>query len=109
MLFLDLHNQGYSIAQICFGLWLLPLGYLVVKSGYFPKALGVFLAIGCFGYLADLAIRFFVPGIGGGFTMAFGLIAGLSEMSFLLWLLVKGAKIPRQGVAGFAPSMTGTV
>jgi Domain of unknown function (DUF4386) len=37
-----------------FGLWLLPLGYLVIKSGHFPKLLGVLLVAACFGYLAEL-------------------------------------------------------
>jgi len=53
MYFLNLHNHGILIAQIFFGPWLLPLGYLVYKSGFFPRILGVLLMIGCFGYLLD--------------------------------------------------------
>jgi hypothetical protein len=45
----ELHRHGYLTAQIFFGLWLLPLGYLVYKSGMFPRALGVLLMAGCFG------------------------------------------------------------
>lgn len=37
MLVLDIHNYGFLIAQIFFGLWLVPLGYLVYRSGMFPK------------------------------------------------------------------------
>jgi hypothetical protein len=44
-----------------FGLWLLPLGYLVVKSGYFPKVIGVLLAIAGAGYLVDLFTSFSPP------------------------------------------------
>ena len=51
MFFLDLHEYGVFIASIFCGLWLLPLGYLVFKSGYIPRILGVLLMIGCFGYL----------------------------------------------------------
>ena len=36
MLFLNLYTNGFMIAQIFYGTWLLPLGYLVYKSGYFP-------------------------------------------------------------------------
>ena len=53
MYFLDLHNAGWDMTQIFMGLWLLPFGYLVYKSGYIPKILGVLLMIGCFGYLID--------------------------------------------------------
>src|SRR5215471_11907574 len=51
LLFLEMHRQGYLIAQIFFGGYLLPLGYLVYRSGMFPKALGVVLMVGCGGYL----------------------------------------------------------
>ncbi|MCD4844290.1 MAG: DUF4386 domain-containing protein [Methanosarcinales archaeon] len=53
MLFLNLHKYGYFIAQIFFGLWLLPLGYLIFKSGYFPKILGILVMIACFGHLLE--------------------------------------------------------
>src|SRR3989442_8211157 len=39
LLLLDIHNYGYLIAQIFFGLWLVPLGFLAYKSGFFPRAL----------------------------------------------------------------------
>jgi len=61
MLFVDMHHDGYLIAQMFFGLWLLPLGYLVAKSGYFPRALGVVLMVGCFGCLLDLFAHFLAP------------------------------------------------
>jgi hypothetical protein len=54
LLLLDLHHWGFLIAQIFFGLWLLPLGYLVYKSGMFPKALGVTLIVGGVCYLVDV-------------------------------------------------------
>ena len=43
LLLVDAHHYGLLIAQIFFGLWLAPLGYLAYKSGWFPKALGVVL------------------------------------------------------------------
>ena len=50
-LFLRLHSQGLLIAQIFWGLWLFPMGYLVFKSGFLPRLLGILLMIGCFGYV----------------------------------------------------------
>jgi Domain of unknown function (DUF4386) len=63
MLFADMHDAGFLIAQLFFGLWLLPLGYLVRKSGYVPKVLGLLLAAGGVGYLVDLVARFLAPGV----------------------------------------------
>src|SRR5512141_1955773 len=51
LLFHDLHTGGLNIAQVFWGLWLFPMGYLVFKSGFLPRILGVLLMIGCFGYV----------------------------------------------------------
>jgi hypothetical protein len=96
LLFLDLHRHGYLIAQIFFGLWLLPLGFLVYKSGYFPRVLGIMLMIGCFGYLADLVAVFSSPGLESSLSPFLALPAGLAEIAFMLWLLVKGATVHPQ-------------
>src|SRR5260370_7116244 len=65
LLLLDTQHYGILIAQIFFGLWLVPLGYLAYKSaGMFPKWLGVLLIAGGACYLVDLLGLFFVPDIG---------------------------------------------
>ena len=51
VLFLDLHGVGYLIAQVFFGGWLIPLGYLVVRSGMVPRLFGYALMVGGVGYL----------------------------------------------------------
>jgi len=93
MLFVDIHRDGQLIAQIFFGLWLLPLGYLVFKSGYFPKVLGVLLAIGCFGYLVDTFTRFLAPSVGASLSPFVIAPAAIGELSFVAWLLVKGVNV----------------
>jgi hypothetical protein len=95
LLFLNLHGQGYLIAQIFFGLWLLPLGYLVYRSGYFPRVLGIMLMIGCFGYLAHVVVILISPDFESGLAPFLALAGGLAEILFLLWLLVKGANVAR--------------
>jgi hypothetical protein len=61
LLLLDTQHYGLLAAQGFFGAWLVPLGYLALKSGWFPKALGVLLVVagGC--YLADVMTAFLLP------------------------------------------------
>jgi Domain of unknown function (DUF4386) len=93
MLFVDMERNGSGIAAMFFGLWLLPLGYLVIRSGYFPKALGVLLIVGCFGYLAALFTHFLAPDAQAAADMLF-LVGGLPEFLLIAWLLVKGVRVP---------------
>jgi len=96
MLFADLQHDGYLIARMFFGLYLLPLGYLVVKSGYVPKVLGVLLAVGCFGDLADLFARFLALGVAESISPFVLAPAAVGELSFMAWLLVKTVRVPEQ-------------
>ena len=64
LLLLDTQHYGILIAQIFFGLWLVPLGYLAYTSGMFPKALGVLLIVGGACYLVDMLAAFLVPDFG---------------------------------------------
>jgi hypothetical protein len=88
-LFVRLHSYGISLAFIFSGLWLLPLGYLVFKSGFLPRILGVLLIIGGFGYLIDVFAGFLFPAS----NLSIGLFTGLAEIFFLLWLLIKGVNV----------------
>jgi hypothetical protein len=83
-LFLNLHSNGTNIAFIFWGLWLFPLGYLVFKSGFLPRILGVLLMIACFGYLIESFAIFL------GYEVNIGLFASLGEVLLILWLLIKG-------------------
>ena len=87
--FIRLHSYGVNIAFILSGLWMLPLGYLVFKSGFLPKILSVLLIIGGFGYLIDVFAGFLFPAS----NLSIGLYTGLSEIIFLLWLLIKGVDV----------------
>ena len=59
MLYIDLYKNGYLIAQVFYGAWVLPLGYLVFKSGFLPRFLGILLMIDCFAILTWF-IQFFL-------------------------------------------------
>jgi hypothetical protein len=91
MLFLDLHRYGYVVGWIL-GLWLLPFGVLVFRSGFLPRILGVLLIAACFGYLADSLTPLLLP----SYEDVVGRIANipltLGEPAIILWLLIRGAK-----------------
>lgn len=89
LLLLDLQHQGYVIAQIFFGLYLLPLGYLVYRSGWFPRPLGVVLMVGAGGYVVGVAANFIAPG--SSLPIYPALVGGVAELLFLLWMLARGA------------------
>ena len=90
MMFLNLHGQGEIIASIFWGLWLFPFGYLVIKSGFIPKILGVLLMIGCFSYLIDSSFALLIPKHRDIVTNILMLPLSAGELSMILWLLIKG-------------------
>jgi len=88
-LFLDIYQHGFSIAHIFWGLWLFPLGYLVFKSGFLPKVIGILLLIAGVGYLVDFALFFLLPDI----TVKVSEFTFVGEVVLLLWLLIKGINV----------------
>jgi len=88
-LFLELRVTGINIAQIFWGLWLFPMGYLAFKSGFLPKIIGALLIVACFGYLVDSFIFFFNPDFG----IAFSEFTFLGEALMTFWLLIKGVNV----------------
>jgi len=97
MVFLDMHKQGYFIAEFFWGLWLFPFGLLMFKSGFMSKTLGVLLMAGCFGYLGECLVIFLFPGHKAMSDPGIA-IAALAEISSILWLLIKGVKDPKTAV-----------
>ncbi|MFQ5398351.1 MAG: DUF4386 family protein [Anaerolineae bacterium] len=84
-------SHGVSIAAIFWGLWLLPLGYLVFKAGYISGILGILLIIGGFGYLIDFATFLLVPSFGVEISQ----FTFIGELLLPLWLLIKGVNVER--------------
>jgi hypothetical protein len=92
MFFLTLHHNGYWIAQIFFGAWLFPLGYLVYKSGFLPKILGIIMMIHFVGWLTTFLQFFLFPGL-GAITYVTYPLGFISEFGLTLWLLIKGVNV----------------
>jgi hypothetical protein len=91
MLFLNLFQNGFMIAQLLLNLWLFPLGYLVLKSGFLPRILGILLIIDGCAMLIWFFQFFFFPGyeVISTLCLAEGFIA---EGALCLWLIVKGVR-----------------
>ena len=90
-MFLEFHKYGINIASIFWGLWLFPMGYLVFKSGYLPKFLGVLLIVIGLGYLIDFVTFSLFP----NFHFMVGTFTGFLEILLPLWLLIKGVNVER--------------
>lgn len=90
MAFLYLYHNGYEIAQFFYGSWLLPLGYLIYKSGFLPKALGILVMVHCCTWSATALQFFLFPGFTAityvswplGFAAEVGLSLTLLFMGF---------------------------
>jgi len=92
LLLLDIHHYGFLIAQIFFGLWLVPLGYLAYKSTMFPKALGIALVVGGVCYLVGMLAIFLAPGVGEKINTLITIPSAIAEISMVLYLLVVGVR-----------------
>jgi Domain of unknown function (DUF4386) len=95
LLLLEIHHYGFLVAQIFFGLWLVPLGYLAYKSQMFPKALGVMLIVGGACYLVGMLAVFLVPDYGEKINVFVTIPSTIAEVSMLGYLLAFGVKTPK--------------
>ncbi|MCU0323011.1 MAG: DUF4386 domain-containing protein [Chitinophagaceae bacterium] len=96
MLQIGFYNNGIQIVSIFWGLWLFPFGYLVYKSGFLPKILGLFLMAGCFGYLAKFLGSFLFYDSQLTLLKYASLPASIGEIGICLWLLIAGVKIAKK-------------
>lgn len=93
LLYLEQYDNGMRVIHIFSGLWLFPFGYLVFKSGFLPKFLGILLVLGCFGYLIIFLGNTLVPNFRElGISFYISLPASLGEIGICLWLLIVGTK-----------------
>ncbi|MDP9250834.1 MAG: DUF4386 domain-containing protein [Chloroflexota bacterium] len=95
LLLLDFEHYGVLSAQVFFGLWLAPLGYLAYRSGLFPRALGVVLIAATVCYLVDLLAAFLVPDVSKQIHPFVVIEPTIAEIWMVLYLLVMGVRSPR--------------
>jgi hypothetical protein len=94
-LLLKSFRYEWSMGLVLFGIHIGLLGYLVYRSGYIPRILGILLAIAGLGYLIYYLGPYLYPTADVGFIM----ITFFGELIFMLWLLVRGWKIREQATA----------
>ncbi|MCK9404609.1 MAG: DUF4386 domain-containing protein [Chitinophagaceae bacterium] len=92
MLFIKTHHYGLIILEIFWGLWLIPFGQLVYKSGFIPRILGIFLIMGGIAYIIESFTTLLFPGYRAFVSQFAFVFYGLGELSIILWLLIKGVK-----------------
>lgn len=90
MLSLKGFDDGWAIGLVFFGIHLVILGYLVFKSGYVPRMLGIVLALAGAAYVTDSFAKFLLP----SHAIELATFVGWGELLFMLWLLYKGLKAP---------------
>ena len=93
MLFINLNLIGVHIAGIFWGLWLLPFGYLVYKSKYFPNILAVLLIISGVSYLIGSLTSLIIPEVYVVIEKFLSLPEAIGELAMIFWLLIKGITI----------------
>lgn len=91
MVSLDSYDNGILVDEIFMGLWLFPLGVLILRSGFLPRILGVLLFIAGLAYLAESITWLLLPAF-GHFVSKFASPLRALELATPLWLLIMGAK-----------------
>jgi hypothetical protein len=107
LLLLEIQHYAILAAQVFFGLWLAPLGYLAHRSGLFPKALGVILVAATVSYLVDVVAAFLLPDLATQFHGLLSITPAIAEIWMVLYLLAVGVRSPgteaRPPLADVAP------
>lgn len=88
MVSVNAFRSGWDVGLILFGMHLLILGYLVFKSGFFPKWLGVLVSIASVGYLVDSFGKILIP----NYNLTLSMFTFVGEFLLIFWLLGKSVK-----------------
>lgn len=102
---LESYRSGMRISTVFWGLWLLPFGWLVFRSGLLPKVFGILLMAGCFGYLVNIIAPTLSDGYAQStFASIVSIPSALGEIGICLWLLVFGLRTGRRPVLAPEPT-----
>jgi len=92
MLFLKLHNEGIAIAELFWGLWLFPFGYLVYHSGFIPRIFGILLIANCIAYVISSLTHLLFPQFQDIVANILIVPQSVGEFAIMFWLLIKGVR-----------------
>ncbi len=91
---LSLQSVGFAVALTFFGCYCLAIGYLIFRSGFLPRIIGVLMTIEGVAYLANSFADFLAPGVANR-VFGFLMVSAVAEILLCLWLLVKGLNVAK--------------
>ena len=97
LLLADLHQHGYVLGGVFFGLWLLPMGYLACRSELLPTWLGVLAIVASVAWVADPLLAFGLPDAPALVRTLVEVPTSVGEFGLLLYLLIRGVRGRRAG------------
>lgn len=102
LMFIQMHEVGVYAWQIFFAVHLLAIGFLVLKSRFFPRLIGLALFVGSFGYALQSLEKFILPGNEPLILVTNGLliVVSVAELAFGLWMLIRGLNLKNWEMGG---------
>jgi hypothetical protein len=91
----DAHDVTFNISLIFFAGALLVNGYLIFRSGYLPRFLGVLVQLAGAGYLVACTATLFAPALSNAIEPGILIVPLIGETSYCLWLLIKGVDVKK--------------
>ena len=96
LLSLHLYTQAFNIALVFFGLYCASLGYLIFRSTFLPRILGVLMTLAGLGLLTNSFLAFLAPGVASALTPLTLGLDGIGELALMLWLLIVGVNVQKR-------------
>ena len=94
-MFLELQAIGFNVAIVFFAFYDLLIGYLIFRSSFLPRMIGLLIVIGGLCYLTNSFATFLSPGFASLLVPYIQVPSGVAELAFCLWLLMIGVNVPR--------------
>jgi hypothetical protein len=90
---LRMHNGGFALGLVFFGMTCIANGYLIIRARYLPKVLGIGMQLAGLCYLVNSFAQLLAPTLAALLVPAILLPPFLAELSMALWLLLKGVDL----------------
>jgi Domain of unknown function (DUF4386) len=95
------HGYGFGVSLLFFGCFCVIVGYLIFRSGYLPKTIGILMQVAGVCYLTNSFALILSPAVANRLFPAILVPAFIGEVSLCLWLLVKGVNVERWKATSF--------
>jgi Domain of unknown function (DUF4386) len=95
------HGYGFGVSLLFFGCFCVIVGYLIFRSGYLPKTIGILMQVAGVCYLTNSFALILSPAVANRLFPAILVPAFIGEVSLCLWLLVKGMNVERWKATSF--------